>query len=81
MPLALTYIGTGAVVDVFNLGASQRQKLFSGIQGMLSAAGMSIKVDGYTIGAALVALKGLCALSPWLHAKVNGFLAGFYMRI
>jgi hypothetical protein len=48
---------------------------------MLQSAGISMKVDGYTIGAALVALKGLCALSPWLHAKVNAFLAGFYMKI
>ena len=81
IPVTLTYLGTGAVVDVFNLAPATRKTLFDGIAGIAKQAGISVAVNGYTIGAVLVALKGLCALSPWLHAKVNGFLAGFYMKI
>ena len=77
VPLTLTYLGSGAAAEIFNLAPTQRQKMFAGIQAMLQAFGISMAVNGYTVGAALVALKGVCALSPWLHSKVNGFLAGF----
>ena len=81
VPLTLTYLGGGAVAEIFGLAPTQRQKLFGGLQSMLQAAGMSYTVNGYTIGAVLVGLKGACSLSPWLHAKVNGFLAGFGFKI
>ena len=77
IPLTLAYVGGGAVAEIFNLAPTQRQKLFAGMQAMLQAFGISMAVNGYTVGAALIALKGVCALSPWLHSKVNGFLAGF----
>jgi hypothetical protein len=81
IPLTLTYLGTGAAVDVFNLAPTQRAALFNGVNQMLAQGGVNMKVNGYTIGAALTVLKGLCAFSPWLHAKVNAFLSGFYMKI
>ena len=81
IPLTLTYLGTGAVVDVANIMPSQRAALFKGLSEMLKTLGIPMAVNGYTVGAALIALKGLCALSPWVHAKVNAFLSGFGMKI
>jgi hypothetical protein len=81
IPLTLTYIVGGGAVDVFNLAPDVRTRLFNGLNQTLAEAGLKYKINGYTIGAVLLAVKAISAFSPWVHDKVNAFLSGFGMKI
>ena len=81
VPLTLTYIAGGAMVDVFNIAPTQRASLFRGLTMMMKAYGMNYQVDGYTIAGALLILKGLAAVWPAAGVRINAFLSGFGMRL